>query len=358
MRISVPATAPARLSCLVTGATKAKGAMILLDMLKSDGATPILVPTPAAIPMIDWNTISRDILVRRGPDDNRIPEEDIVIVAPCTFNTLSKIAAGIADNYPMSMLQAAIGKGKHVVVAPAMGSQYWNHPITSKNRDMVLSFGVEIVWPEYVYSLNGELEKITMAPWEKIFDNVCHRYQKIRYKDERIEQDIDNIVDASYPEFSVIGTKLQEDHYTNATAGFLAKRVPEGVLLTRTGSSVGNLSRDDLSLVTDWKGRIVSWAGSGMPSSEIPLILEIFSAFPNTNVIVHGHCRDITYSPKMIRNQSSEYLRYGQWGDLFKIAPILERTQSGIMKLHGEIILASNFNEAFNRYERMYEETL
>jgi hypothetical protein len=343
---------------ILTGATKAKSVVILLDMLKSDGAKPILMPTPAAVPMVDWETICSDVIVRRGSDNNKIPEEDIVIVAPCTFNTLSKIASGIADNYPMSILQAAIGKGKRIVIAPAMGSQYWNHPITPQTCDIVSNFGVEIVWPEYVYSLNGELEKITMAPWEKIFDNVCHRYQKIRYKDKQIEQDIDEIVELNYPEFSVIGKKLQEDHYINAAAGFLAKRVQGGILLTRTGSLLGNLSRDDFTLVSDWDHRIVSWTGNGMPSSETPLILEIFSAFPDINVVIHGHCRDITYSSKMIRYHSSEYLRYGQWGDLFKIAPILKEHQSGIMKLHGEIILAGDFNEALNRYAKMYEETL
>ncbi|MDD5396646.1 MAG: flavoprotein [Candidatus Moranbacteria bacterium] len=344
---------------IVTGATKAKGVMILLDMLKKDGAKPILMPTPAAIPMIDcWDSISREVIVCRESSCDKIPEEDIVIVAPCTFNTFSKISYGIADNYPMSILHAAIGKGKHVVVAPAMGSQYWNHPATPRAQDIVSSFGVEIVWPEYVYSASGELEKITMAPWEKIFDTVYHRYQKIRYEEKRIKLNIDEIVDTNYPEFSAIGNKMQEDHYTNTSAGFLAKRIDGGVLVTRSGSLVGNLSCSDLTLITDWKHRIVSWSGEGMPSSETPLILEIFNAFPDANVIIHGHCRDITYSSKMIRYHSSEYLHYGQWGDLFKIAPVLKQYKRGIMKLHGEIILANDFNEALRDYLKMYEETL
>lgn len=344
--------------CLVTGATKAKGVMILLDMLKSNRAKPILIPTPAAIPMVDWDSICCDVIVRRKSDCDKIPEEDIVIVAPCTFNTFSKIAHGIADNYPMSILHAAIGKGKHVVVAPAMGKHYWNHPIMSQNREIVTEFGAEIVWPEYVYSADGNLEKITMAPWEKIFDNVCYLYQKIRYQSEKIKFDIETIVNANYPEFLVIGKKMQEDHYANAAAGFLAKRVPDGILVTRSGSLVGNLSRNNLTLISDWKRRIVSWSGEGIPSSETPLILEIFDAFPGVSTIVHGHCRDITYSPKMVKYHSSEYLRYGQWGDFFKIAPILKVHHCGIMKLHGEIVLASGFNEAFDRYAKMYKETL
>ena len=86
--------------------------------------------------------------------------------------------------------------------------------------------------------------------------------------------------------------------------------------------------------------------------------MEIFEKYPNVNVIVHGHCKDVTYSPKMVKYQSSEYLKYGQWGELFKIDNLFKEYQLGIMKLHGEIILASNFNEALSRYEKMYKETL
>jgi hypothetical protein len=344
--------------CLVTGATKAKGVMILLDILKKDGAKPILIPTPAAISMIDWDSICHDIPTRHKSDCDKIPEEDIVIVAPCTFNTFSKIAHGIADNHPMSILHAAIGKGKRIVIAPAMGEQYWNHPIMSQNCKIVTEFGVEIVWPEHIYSANGNLEKITMAPWEKIFDNICYPYQKIRYQNAQIILDIETIVNANYPEFSVLGKKMQEDHYTNAAAGFLAKRVPDGILVTRSGSLIGNLSRNDLVFISDWKNRIVSWSGRGAPSSETPLILEIFDAFPDINTIVHGHCRDITYSPKMVKYHSSEHLRYGYWRDFFKIAPTLKTHHCGIMKLHGEIVIANDFNKALNRYAKMYEETL
>lgn len=343
---------------IVTGATKAKGVMIMLNMLKNSGAKLILIPTPAAIPLIDWNSISHDILIRRESDSNKIPEEDIVIVAPCTFNTFSKIAYGIADNYPMSILHTAIGKGKHIVIAPAMGNPYWNHPIMSQTREIVSSFGIEIVWPEYVYLQNGQLEKITMAPWEKIFDNISNQYQRIRYKNERIKFDIEKIIDVNFPEFSFIGKKLQEDHYINATAGFLAKRVSDGILLTCSGSFVGNLSPRNLTLIRDCSKQIVLWSGDGVPSSETPLALEIFKAFPDVNVIIHGHCRDITYSPKMLKYHSSEYLHYGQWGNLFKIEPILKEYQVGIMKLHGEIILAKDFKVGLSMYLDMYKETL
>ena len=74
--------------------------------------------------------------------------------------------------------------------------------------------------------------------------------------------------------------------------------------------------------------------------------------------IIHGHCRSITYSPKSIGYYSSEYLKYGKWGELFKILPVLRKYQFGIMKLHGEIILAQNFKEGLRQYQYLYNKTL
>lgn len=343
---------------IVGGATKAKSVTILLNMLIADGAVPILMPTPAAVPMMDWGSINKNVIVRSESNNDKIPEEDIVIVAPCTFNTMSKIAHGIADNYPLSILHAAIGKKKLVVIAPAMGEQYWNHPLTPQLRNIVSGLGVDIIWPEYIYTANGELEKITMSPWEKIFDSVCHRYQKIRYKSKRIELDIDSIRNIHYPDFSAIGKSMQENHYANASAGFLAKRITEGILTTSSGSLVGSLSRNDLTLISCWDKQVVTWSGNSVPSSETPLILELFDSFPDISVVMHGHCRDITYSPNMTRYHSSEYIRYGQWGDVFKITPTLRKYKRGIMKLHGEVLLADSFDAALELYEKMYNETL
>lgn len=151
---------------------------------------------------------------------------------------------------------------------------------------------------------------------------------------------------------------MQENQYTNGVAGFIAIKIPEGVLITSTGASVGALKRENLTLILDWKDHIVSWAGKINPSSETPLVLELFEAFPKKSVIVHGHCKDITYSNKTLKYNSSEYLRYGEWGELYKIKPVMDKYQKGIMKLHGEIILADSFDDALKMYASMYKETL
>ncbi len=350
---------------VTTGANKSKDVKILLDYLKAEGAICILMPTATSCSIMDLRTvenyqIKRDYTFNRADSTNeRIPEEDVVVVAPCTFNTFSKIANGIADTYPLSIIHSAIGYGKYIVIAPSMNQGYFNHPITKENFAKINSFGnVSIVYPEYIYKEDGTLDRITMAPWEKILDTICHRYTKIRYSDKRVEYDMTDIIAEYFPEFFTVGKFLQDNQYTNGVAGFIAKRIKEGILITATGSSVGALKRENLTLILDWKDHIVSWAGQYRPSSETPLVLELFENFPNKNVIIHGHCKDITYSNKTLKYNSSEYLRYGEWGELYKIKPIIERYQKGIMKLHGEIIISETFGDALSKYCDMYQETL
>ena len=92
--------------CVVTGAHRTATITAFLSMLRNNGASNIiLIPTPAAISFLDFESISSDVIVRYESNGyQQIPEEDIVVVAPCTFDTFSKIASGIADNYALSIV--------------------------------------------------------------------------------------------------------------------------------------------------------------------------------------------------------------------------------------------------------------
>jgi phosphopantothenoylcysteine synthetase/decarboxylase len=58
-----------------------------------------------------------------APDGSRIsPPADALIVAPATFNTINKLALGIADTYPLSSVAEVIGRGVPTVVVPSVNS--------------------------------------------------------------------------------------------------------------------------------------------------------------------------------------------------------------------------------------------
>jgi phosphopantothenoylcysteine synthetase/decarboxylase len=82
-----------------------------------------IIATPAALDFIDVPALEAQTgrLVRsqyRSPGDPRSPKADAIIVAPATYNTINKWAAGISDTYALGILAEAIGLGIPVVVLP------------------------------------------------------------------------------------------------------------------------------------------------------------------------------------------------------------------------------------------------
>lgn len=70
------------------------------------------------------------------------------LVAPCTFNTLNKIALGIADNLATAMIGDAIGAGCPVVIAPGMNQGQWANPRVGMSTALLEQWGCQIVPPE------------------------------------------------------------------------------------------------------------------------------------------------------------------------------------------------------------------
>lgn len=74
---------------------------------------------------------------------------DLMIVAPCTANTLAKMVNGICDNLVIATYMSAKCP---VFIAPAMDLDMYQHPSTKKNLDLAESFGHTIIPAE-----SGEL---------------------------------------------------------------------------------------------------------------------------------------------------------------------------------------------------------
>lgn len=82
--------------------------------------------------------------------DGRIPHiklahwADVLIVAPCTANTLAKIANGIADNLLTSTVTAS---SCPVVIFPAMNTQMYDSPAVQSNIKTLIERGIRVVQP-------------------------------------------------------------------------------------------------------------------------------------------------------------------------------------------------------------------
>src|SRR5213078_3960957 len=88
-----------------------------------------------------------------------------LLVAPCTANTLAKLAHGLADNV---LTEAALAHRGPVLLAPAMNPRMWSHAATRANAETVRKRGVTLVGPDEGETAEGELGVGRMAEPDEI----------------------------------------------------------------------------------------------------------------------------------------------------------------------------------------------
>jgi len=74
---------------------------------------------------------------------------DIFVVAPCTANTLSKIATGVSDTTVTAFATTAFGSGIPIVVVPAMHETIFRSPVLVANLEKLRRLGVTVVGPRF-----------------------------------------------------------------------------------------------------------------------------------------------------------------------------------------------------------------
>lgn len=138
----------------VSGGIAAYKACELVRLLIKQGHEVVPLTTPGAERFVSAATFAA--LARRPPGDDlyaHLTRAELLIVAPCTANTLAKLAHGIADTLPT---QAALAHRGSVLLAPAMNPRMWQHPATRENVETLLRRGVEFVGPAEGDTAEGE----------------------------------------------------------------------------------------------------------------------------------------------------------------------------------------------------------
>src|SRR5215211_7283412 len=157
----------ARVLVGVSGGIAAYKACELVRLLVRAGHETIPLVTPAAEQFVSARTFTA--LARRPPGEDPYPHlqrADLLVVAPCTANTLAKLARGLADNVPT---EAALAHRGPTLVAPAMNPRMWLHPAVQENARLLAERGVELIGPDEGETAEGELGVGRMAEPEDIF---------------------------------------------------------------------------------------------------------------------------------------------------------------------------------------------
>jgi phosphopantothenoylcysteine decarboxylase/phosphopantothenate--cysteine ligase len=155
----------------VTGGIAAYKACELTRLLVKAGHEVIPIVTRGAQRFVAEETFLA--LARRSKSDDvyeHLTRADLLVVAPCTANTLAKLALGIADNL---LTEAALAHRGPALVAPAMNPRMWAHPATRANVETIVARGVELVGPDEGEMAEGEWGVGRMAEPEEIAVRVA-----------------------------------------------------------------------------------------------------------------------------------------------------------------------------------------
>jgi hypothetical protein len=118
-----------------------------------------VIATPSALKFMDLDHLAQltGHVVRydyKQPEEpDVLPPPDAMVVAPATFNTINKWAAGISDTLALGLLNEALGLGLPVVAVPFPNIALAQHPAFRRSMRELEGLGVRLLFDPDAYPL-------------------------------------------------------------------------------------------------------------------------------------------------------------------------------------------------------------
>ena len=101
---------------------------------------------------------------------------DLILIAPATANTISKISFGLSDDLASTVVFAS---DKKIFIAPAMNVRMWEHQSNKENLEKLIDFGHEIIGPETGEMACGEYGMGKMSEPVTIINHIDNYFKKL-----------------------------------------------------------------------------------------------------------------------------------------------------------------------------------
>ncbi len=148
----------------ITAGIAAYKVLELIRLFKKQGADVKVVVTPNAFEFVTETTLQslsqNKVYVEQYKIEDYKPEHielasaDIFVIAPCSANTIGKIANGIADNLLTSIACAFKNK---IIIAPAMNTGMWENVFVQENIQKLKNVGIEVLDVEEGFLACGDI---------------------------------------------------------------------------------------------------------------------------------------------------------------------------------------------------------
>ncbi|MET7418654.1 flavoprotein [Dactylosporangium sp. NPDC005555] len=119
---------------------------------QADGWTVCVVATPDGLKFLDEPTLRAQTgfpvrsQYKRPDEPDVLPPADAFVVAPATFNTVNKLAAGISDTLALGLLNEGIGLRRPVIVVPTPNIGLSRHPAFVAGVRTLREWGVIVLF--------------------------------------------------------------------------------------------------------------------------------------------------------------------------------------------------------------------
>ncbi len=101
---------------------------------------------------------------------------DLILIAPATANTISKISYGMSDDLASTVILAS---NKKIFLAPAMNVRMWEHKANQENLNKLKNYGYNIIGPEIGDMACGEYGEGKMTEPLKILGKINNYFKSI-----------------------------------------------------------------------------------------------------------------------------------------------------------------------------------
>ena len=174
---------------VICGGISAYKSLEIIRLLKKRGATvkSILTKsakefvTPLSVASLTQEKVYDDLFSHENESEmdhiSLSRWSDLILVAPATANTISKLSTGSSDDLASTVILAS---NKDVFLVPAMNVRMWEHPSTRENLQKLRIFGYTIVGPEIGDMACGEYGEGKMTEPLNIINYVDEYFKNIK----------------------------------------------------------------------------------------------------------------------------------------------------------------------------------
>ena len=166
-----------------------KNGAILKTILTQSGAEFV---TPLSITSLSQSKVYQDLFsIENELEMDHISLSrwaDLILIAPATANTISKLANGNSDDLASTV---ALASNKKIFIAPAMNVRMWDHQSTRQNIAKLRTFNYKLIGPEIGDMACGEYGEGKMSEPKKIIDEL-----EIYFKNLKINNKLKAIITA------------------------------------------------------------------------------------------------------------------------------------------------------------------